>query len=83
MRFKHGRPNNASGYRLGNRPTDLGNFDALFVVSDADRRMIWHIGASYESSIGYQQWGAPREVLGFNVDLIERWAKELAREEGD
>lgn len=41
---------------------------------DKEKRYTIHACTCYES---WQQWGAPKEVLGDNVDDVEEWRRSL------
>lgn len=55
-------------------PADADDFpDAVFRVT-ADDGSEWFVSASYEGGAGWQQWGAPPEVLRSSVSIVEAWA---------
>ena len=51
------------------------NAEVIFERKDSTNRVYTIYGCvCYES---WQQWGAPREILGDNVDDIERWRQTI------
>jgi hypothetical protein len=52
--------------------------EVVFIRKDDQRKVVYKIFASkcYE---GWEQWGADRDILGDNVDDVERWRRESDR----
>lgn len=58
---------------------DAADFDAVFVVADDSGRK-HYVFAIVSEFGGYQQWGAPREVLSRNVPAVEAWSRAVLEE---
>jgi len=52
--------------------------EVVFTRQTSDREFTIYACKSYES---WEQWGAPIEVLGDNVDDVEKWRREQDEEE--
>ena len=56
--------------RKPNRAEKKRGAEVVFVRKDGQREYTILAATCYES---WEQWGAPTEILGDNVDTVERW----------